>query len=319
MRDAYRQFCGVESSVPLFSQDWWLDVVAGQEGWNAALVEKGGLVVAALPYTLGRKLFFHVSTQPPLTQSLGPWLSPSSAKRSKALARQKALMDALIDQLPQFDHFQQNWHPSQTNWLPFRWHGFEQTTRYSYAITGLQNMDEVWSGFDQNIRTDIRKAQERFGLRVRTDLPLDTFLGLHKMVFGRQGKVLPYPEDLVRRLHTACVERDCCRVLVAEDGEGRLHAGAFIVWDQETAYYLMGGSDPSLRNSGATSLCLWEAIQLAATVTQRFDFEGSMLEPIERFFRAFGAEQVPYFQVKRTRSRIWRTLSFVRSLATRSP
>jgi hypothetical protein len=29
----------------------------------------------------------------------------------------------------------------------------------------------------------------------------------------------------------------------------------------------------------------------------KFDFEGSMIEPIERVFRGFGAIQIPYLQV----------------------
>ncbi|MEJ5363543.1 MAG: hypothetical protein WHS86_00445 [Desulfosoma sp.] len=64
----------------------------------------------------------------------------------------------------------------------------------------------------------------------------------------------------------------------------------------------MGGSDPELRNSGAGSLCLWHAIINEPKHIQVFDFEGSMLEPVERFFRAFGAEQVPYFQVTRVKN-----------------
>ena len=75
-----------------------------------------------------------------------------------------------------------------------------------------------------------------------------------------------------------------------------------MVWDDYTAYYLIGGADPELRNSGASSLLLWEAIQFAAQVSRTFDFEGSMLKPVERFFRAFGAIQQPYMQVKKYNS-----------------
>src|SRR5260370_7073664 len=85
----------------------------------------------------------------------------------------------------------------------------------------------------------------------------------------------------------------------AEGPEGRIHAAVYIIWDDRSAYYLMGAADPELRNSGATSLLLWEAIQFAATVTRSFDFEGSMIESIERFFRAFGAKQKPYFHISR--------------------
>ena len=76
-----------------------------------------------------------------------------------------------------------------------------------------------------------------------------------------------------------------------------MHAAIYLVWDKYSAYYLIGGSDPKLRNSGATSLALWEAICFASTVTKSFDFEGSMIESVERFFRGFGGNQVSYFHI----------------------
>ena len=71
---------------------------------------------------------------------------------------------------------------------------------------------------------------------------------------------------------------------------------------KRSAYYLMGGGDPALRNSGATALVLWSAIQFAASVAPAFDFEGSMLEPVERFVRAFGARPESYSALERITS-----------------
>ena len=62
------------------------------------------------------------------------------------------------------------------------------------------------------------------------------------------------------------------------------------------------------------SLALWEAIQFSSQVSRRFDFEGSMIESIERFFRAFGAREVPYFYVSRC-SRRMRVLLSARDMA----
>lgn len=75
----------------------------------------------------------------------------------------------------------------------------------------------------------------------------------------------------------------------------------------------MGGSDPDLRNSGANSLCMWEAIKFASTATKAFDFEGSMIEPVERFFRAFGARQKPYFQISKINSPFVKIYQDIRS------
>jgi len=313
LKDEYRSLCDAESSIPLFSQAWWLDVVAG-EAWDVALVTKGEEIVASMPYVVKQQYGMKFISQPSLTQTQGPWLRQTNAKYAKRLSREKDLMQALISQLPRYDHFVQNWDHRQTNWLPFYWKGFSQTTRYTYRIEDLKNSDEIWAGLQQNIRTDIKKAANRENLKIRDDLPLSDFYALNTMVFQRQGKAVPYSETFVANLDRAAANRGCRKVFIAEDEQGRHHAGLYLVWDENSAYYLMGGGNPELRNSGATSLCMWEAIKFASTVSQAFDFEGSMLEPVERFFRSFGAVQTPYHSISHTPSRVLTAATALRSL-----
>ena len=312
--DKYHALCTQETSIPLFSQAWWLDATAGHGGWDVALVEKGEAVVAAMPYVVRKRYGFNILGQPALTQTLGPWLRESGGKTSTKLAQHKGWLEGLIAQLPPFAHFSQNWHWQMGNWLPFYWAGFTQTTRYTYILHELADEQALWKDLRDNIRGDIKKASNRFDVRVREDLSVDDFLVLNSQTFARQGMALPYSEDFVRKLDVACAARQARKIFIAEDKQGRRHAGVYIVWDKNSAYYLMGGGDPELRNSGATSLCMWEAIKFASATTKRFDFEGSMIEPVEKFFRAFGAQQTPYFTVSKTPSRILKTAFFLRSL-----
>ena len=97
------------------------------------------------------------------------------------------------------------------------------------------------------------------------------------------------------------LEHSARKLLCAVDEQGRVHAAAYFVYDENTCYYLIGGGDPELRNSGAASLLLWEGIRFASTVSRSFDFEGSMIEDIERFFRAFGGTPQVYYRVSRLR------------------
>lgn len=302
----YRILCKEEPSIPLFSQDWWLDITCGSDNWDVVLVEQGGKIVGSLPLYIQKYFGFTFSIQPLLTKTLGPWVRPRQTKYAKLLAYQKQVMTNLIDQLPAYSHFSQNWHFENTNWLPFYWKGFHQTTRYTYMFHSLAGLDEIWSGIDTKIRTDIRKATERFHLVAKDDQDIDSFLVLNKMTFERQGIGLPYSESLVKRLHDECQRRKCGKFWIAVDADGKHHAGVYLVWDNNCAYYLMSGGDTNLRNSGATSFLLWEAIKFSSTVTSKFDFEGSMFEPIERFFRGFGAEQVPYFNVSDTPSILYK-------------
>lgn len=316
-RDRYRALCAEEGSIPLFCQAWWLDATCGKGGWDVALASKAGEIHAALPFKPNRVRGFRILSQPKLTPFLGPWLRHTGAKRTNDYSRQKDLMLGLIENLPAHDRYQQNWSPGMTNWLPFFWSGFQQTTGYTYSLDDLCDETMLWKGLRENVRTDIRKARDRYDLVVDDAASLDEFLALNDLTFARQGRKPPYSHDYVRGIDAACIDRGCRRIFIARDAEGRPHAGVYIIWDDHSAYYILGGGDPELRNSGATSLCMWEAIRFASGVTQRFDFEGSMIEPIERFFRAFGAEQTPYFKVSRTPSRLLEGLLAIKSLTGR--
>lgn len=305
----YEEFCVKGKSIPIFSQAWWLDATCGND-WDVSLVEKDNEIVAAMPYAIKKRFGFTLLSQPALTQNLGPWIKISTASYSKALSQEKDIMQNLIEQLPKHQYFQQNWHYSRTNWLPFYWKGFEQTTRYTYVIDDLSDLDKVWDGFESKVRGDIRKAQNK-RLSIRTDLSIDDFIKLNQMTFSRQDRSVPYSGVFIRKLVAKASERQQCQWFIAQDQKGQNHAGVLVIWDVYSAYYLMGGGNPELRNSGATSLCMWEAIQFASTVTQKFDFEGSMIESIERFFRGFGAIQKPYIRVSKVPSRI---LKFVLAL-----
>jgi hypothetical protein len=304
-KERYRLHCAEESTIPIFSRDWWLDAVCG-DSWDAVLVERDGQIMASMPFLIERRGPLRYLSQPVLTPRLGPWIRKTESKYVTNLKNEKKLMTALIDDLPDYDRFSQCWHCSVDNWLPFFWRGFQQTTLYTYVIAHLGDEDELWQSMDAKTRNDIKKAKERFGLQVHDSENIDEFIELNQSVFERQGKSPPYSRDLVRRIDQTCSGKGVRKIWVAQDDTGRKHAAIYIVWDSANAYYLMGGGDPKLRSSAATSLLIWGAIRHAATVTRRFDFEGSMLESVERFFRGFGARQTPYFRISRTDSLLLR-------------
>lgn len=284
---------GIEASYCLFQTPWWLDVVAPGQ-WEEVIVEKGGEIVARMPYVVHERRGRSEIVPPPLTKFQGPWLAPSDAKLTKQYAREKDLLSALIDQMPEHARFQQNFHFELGNWLPFYWQGYEASPNYTYVLEDLRDPDRLWQGFDERIRRAIRKAEKE--VTVRSDLGLEVLEQQVAQTYGRQGRRAPKTKAF-SRIFRACEEEDCGRAFFAEDAQGRVHAAVYIVWDARSAFYIRGGGDPELRSSGATSLVMWRAIQFAATVTRRFDFEGSMRESIERFFRGFGAERKTYFRV----------------------
>lgn len=307
-KEKYRQLCLVEPTIPIFSRDWWLDAVCETENWDVGIVEKNGKIVASFPYYSEKKIFKYIK-MPSLTQTMGVWISyPHGQKYTTKLSYETKILDDLIDQLPHFDGFNQSFHHSIENWLPFYWKGFKETTRYTYVIDDMTDLDFIYRGFKENIRREIKKAKKN--VRVYEEENIEKFYEINTLTFRRQEMDIPYSLEFLKQLDEACAQHGSRRILFAEDEKGRIHGALYLVWDNNSAYYLMGGGDPDLRTSGASSLLMWEAIQFASTVTSKFDFEGSMIKPIERFFRSFGAVQKPYFHISKVNSPLlkWKML-----------
>jgi Acetyltransferase (GNAT) domain len=280
----------------VFEQPWWLDSVA-PGAWSEAVVRREDEVVARLPYARRRKLGLTMIVQPTFTQTLGPWLGPLEGKYARRLETEKKLLAQLIEQLPPFDFFRMSFAPALTNWLPFYWAGFTATVYYTYRIEDLSDLDRVQGDFQDHVRRGIRKAQR--AVEVDHEFPLDGLLRLDAQTYARKGLKLPHSYDVLRRLDAACAARGSRRILGAVDAQGRTHAGLYVAWDERTLYALVSALDPELRVSGANTLLYWEAIRLAGEVSRAFDFEGSMVEPVEHYFRAFGARQTHYFCVSK--------------------
>ena len=312
--EKYRTLCAQEPSIPLFSQAWWLDSVAGKDGWDVVLVEDGGEIVASMPFTIKRAYGFTIISQPILTQNLGPWLKSSDAKYSRKLSLQKKRIQELFVQLPTFDHFQQNWHSDITNWLPVYWLGFQQTTRYTYAITEISNIDTVWSNFDSSYRNKVKKASKI--VEVKVDLAIESFHKINALTFSRQNLSIPYSLDFLKKHDEILAQKKKRKILYAEDSDGKIHSALYLTWDANSSYVHMVGEDPDLRNSGAGILLIWEAIKYTAQSLglNKFDFEGSMLETVEPVRRDCGGIQVPYFTITKTPSRVLKTALFLKAL-----
>src|SRR6185437_15996818 len=104
--------------------------------------------------------------QPPLTPTLGPWVHPASEASAKHLGEQRKLFDEIIDQLPEWDYFEASFNHRISNWLPFYWRGFKQTTLYTYMLQDTTNLDRLWRGLRENVRRNIRNAEKRVSIRV---------------------------------------------------------------------------------------------------------------------------------------------------------
>ena len=297
-KEKYRLLCDIEKNIPLFSQAWWLDIVCGKDNWTVLLAESDDVIEASMPiYSPCSKII----CLPYFTQTMGVWFSDKKKelKYSRELYRKQELCKKIIGQIPQYHYFYQNFNHSFTDWLPFYWDGFRQSTNYTYILHNIKNISalSLKENFSDSVKKSISKAQKS-DIIVKKNIPLDDFLSIYEKTYGRQGKK-PVGINLLGTLIESVKKCNQGEIWGAFDNENQLHAAVFIVWTDNCAYYIAGGGDPLLRNSGAHALVMLEAIQFASTVSDSFDFEGSMHSGIEHFFRGFGAMQTPYFAISK--------------------
>lgn len=301
MKEQYRQWAA-KQVLPLFHRPEWLDV-ASNGTWEAVVVAEKGNIEAIWPYLPVKKMGLDFVYQPNLTPYLGPLLFyPEGQKYTSRLSFQKEVLGKLITLLPSYQTLDQRLPPGFENCLPFIWAGFQVSTRYTYILPAGRDIAETRANFRDNVRREIKKAEKQLTISPFEDVsPLIT---LKKDRYQQKGQDLPIDLDIVNSIAALCQQHTWGQAYGAYDAEGTLVGGALFVWDHESLYYLFGGTHAAHANSGAMSLLLWQGIQLAAEKGLQFNFEGSMIPAIERFFSAFGGTLTPYHHIAHERSKL---------------
>ena len=322
-KEKYKVLCETEGTrVPLFLQYWWMETVCVGKQWDVALVEKEGdgqwspeRVQGALPYLIGKRIGMRYVLQPQLTQYNGPYYRyEEGLSDCRRLEFEKKVGAELTEQLERLRlaYYEQNFAPSVTNWMPFHWAGYRQTTRYTYRIEQLDDLDTVLSQMDYDKRQrKIRKAQEH--LHADEGMTPEEFARFHATYWKSRGEKDLLSEEFIVRVIKAACARNQGLLLALKDGDGVIRAARFVVYDDHCAYSLLSALHPEGHDNGASALLFWELFQRLQHKTRAFDFEGSMDAGIEYSYRLYGARQVPYFNISKCNNDLFRLLLWIKA------
>jgi hypothetical protein len=238
-----------------------------------------------------------ISTQPPLTRTLGPVLRLASGSPILDLRRRVRLTNALVDQLPPMHLFQQTFDPRINEAIAFRMAGFSVDTAYTFRIEPARTADDVWNHMTDKTRNVIRRAAEQ------TDVfPIgepEQFCDFYETNLATAGRPNMYGAATMRRLTSAFITRACGELLGARSTESGLVAVIALVWDADTTYFLLSSRSPTA-HSGAISLLLWHAIKRSLLDKRGFDFDGIASPSILQFLSGFGGSLASRLVVQRS-------------------
>ena len=292
-KKAYIAFCKDNSDVPLFMRPYWMDAVA-EDAWDAILVrDDDGLVRAAWALHIIRRKGRQAIVLPNITPFTGIYLKldESLPMQKQALQRQQ-LLEALIRRLPKSSIFEQKVQHTLQDWSPFHWAGFRQETRYTFRFDQVDT-EAILANVSKSFRRNLRSAARKYSVEESTD-PKELYNLVEKVYQIREDKIA-FDEATVVRAFNALHPRGQCAIYRATEGN-EVSAVIFAVWDEGTTYYLLGGRNDSNTRS-STTLLIWHAIEQAAARGHAFDFEGSMIKGVHRYFQKFGAAMTPYMYI----------------------
>jgi hypothetical protein len=310
-KDKYKILCQQEDTIMVNLQPWWLDAVCGSENWDVTLLERDNQIIAAWPFHFIKKRGFKCIQMPELTKYTGIWMRRQldDAKNSTILRYEMDIYAELIKNLPSFDHLLVCFNDQLTNWQPFYWTGFNQSTKYTYVVENIRDWDAVYNGFTRAKRNKLRKYEEL--IEVRKGLDPKTFYDHNKRVFeSRIGKMY-YSFETFKRIYDAAKANNAGEILYASDSENNILSATFIVWDKMATYMIIASHDLS-KDIEASGWLIYEAIKFASSFSLKFDFYGNMNKSIEFSHRHHGAKQVPIYMINKTNSKILKPLLFIR-------
>ncbi|MBX7108844.1 MAG: GNAT family N-acetyltransferase [Chitinophagales bacterium] len=289
----------VQLSVPLFHQPFWLDAVA-PGAWHAIEIMEDGKLIASAPYVMKKSLLGTELIMPKLTQFLGPNLLLPQVDYKERLAKEMQLLEQIILQLPAHDFFLQRWHYHYQNWLPFYWKGYHQTTRYTYVLPDISQPETLRKHFSDKVKREIHKAEKQF--TVERSSAVQPFYAMLAANFKSKAMDIPFDAALLQRIYAACRKHQSGDIWLSRDAHGTVAGGIMVAWDQQSAYYIIGGKNNDFGNAGVMSHLFWQCFNDLKSTVKQFDFEGSMIRGVENYFRSFGALQQGFFELSKISS-----------------
>ena len=244
---------------------------------------------SVFPLTEGRKAGVHYLFQPFFTQQLGLF---SRCPMDVELA--DSFMNAIPVRFRYTDiQVTPGFMPSNAD--------VKLTPRVNHELSLQNSFEVIGSGYSQNTKRNIRKSIAS-GVTIQHIVSADELVKLFRLNFGEQeGKLRDVHYGQMNALMKTSMEKGCGSVWGAFDKQGVLSASAFFLADGDRVYFLFAASAHEARENGAMFRLIDQFIREFAGKPLILDFEGGNDPKLGRFYKSFGASEVPYHRLIRSR------------------
>ena len=264
----------------VYACSWFLDIMAGE--WDAYI---WGDYEYVMPVPSRRKWGIRYVYQPVFAQQLGIYPTPPPEIQKAFFRRLKRKFRYIHYQLPVI--FKED-----------VMHGFRIKQLHTRILSLEPGYPAIVKNYDDYILQNLKKARLN-GIRVFRQADAEDFFELKD-----ESRKIPVPEKSWKNLRKLMKE-------TIYDGNGWLYvakgltdeiitAAFFLVW-KTRAYYMTVVSSEEGRDKRAGFAILDQFLRDFSGQPVLFDFEGSSVTGVDKFFECFGAEKEYYNMISRNR------------------
>lgn len=284
--------------IGVFGSKSWLQMY-GNELVMIGIYKDEHQVIGGFYYLKTKKFGLDFIKLPPYTPHCGLFFQSDSKNRSSANSFSKEVMQEVCAYFSSLKSaltilaFPANVVDMQA----FIWSKYKVVPNYTYRISLDQSPEEIRANFDPKNRNAINKALKEGVETSLNALSGQEIFGFFKENLGATGANIY--EGILQKIMLEFSDGTNSFCFTAHKNNSLLGM-VFCIYDQQACYYLLGGVDKQAGIQGINNLLVQKSIERAKELNCRiFDFEGSMLKGVEKFFRGFGPELFPYFTVNK--------------------
>lgn len=280
---------------------------------EAHIIFEGDEIVGGVLLTRFAKFKVNGYHKGPYTPYNGAVFGKIGAKKDQTNLIRTAL-NLLLNSLPSAGIYEFNLPINHQDFIPYITKGYTVTARITYVLPIELQKIEKYNSSTRNYINRLRELEKTGDLKIISDENIDEFLAFHKLCASERN--YDPKTDIIRKLFSSTDlsgKWKCFRIYYKDT----LISGCITIWDLKKAYNLLNGTsfknvspdfNPLIKQVNA--LCMHLAIENATNLGLTFDFEGSMLPGVEKFYRHFGAIQTPYYRAVKSPSILYQMLSF---------
>ena len=258
----------------IYSLSWFLDQMA--DDWYGLIV---GDYRAVMALPVKAKFGFRIVTTPAFAQRLG--LAGNYDDGIKKLAAEEVLKFCKAVQYASSD--------------TELFSDTEVKRRTNFVLDLRGTYESILDSYTPQCRKNISKSASR-GCVIAEDVSIDDVFNLYRQAYGARAAYSDEQFDRLRKLVQDAVDRRACHIAGVRDASGTLVYAGALLDDGKRLYYILGAPTEHGRQMRATYFFIDHVLKRFAGSGKLFDFEGSDLPNVAKFYQSFSPDTEYYYQ-----------------------